>query len=194
MGPVALVLAFVISAQTVPAQASLWAHVSRRYSPPQLDDFSLSASQEKSVFEVLESRERLDFPDLSAEEITRECLTGLEVRTIPASRARKVLVVRAGPDCCGATGNCPMWLIRFDRGIPTVLASPQQDFFGWPWSVQPTIRYGYRDIVIGLRMGGGETDLAYFRYDGKSYRRIGTAIMAGIEQTITPVPGSHWPP
>ncbi len=106
---------------------------------------------------------------------------------------REVLLVEAGEGCArgGQGSNGAMWLIRFDGGKPTLLASPEDDFGGWLYSVQPTQSHGYRDVVLGWHMSAREAPLCYFRYDGKSYHLIGTAILRGDEngnETIVPDP------
>jgi hypothetical protein len=55
-----------------------------------------------------------------------------------------------------------------------LLAGPKQKFSGWLYSIQPTSSYGFRDLVLGWHMSAMDTDLS-FQFDGKSYRRIGTA-------------------
>ena len=55
------------------------------------------------------------------------------------------------------------------------MASPEDNFFGWLYSVQTSTSHGYRDIVLGWHMSAGEADLTYFQFDGKSYVAIGKA-------------------
>ena len=88
-----------------------------------------------------------------------------------------------------------MWLIRFDGTHPTLLASPQQRFNGWLYSVEPTTGNGYRDIVLGWHMSAFEADLSYFRFDGKSYRNISSATFRDDEDgTERIIPGPRTPP
>jgi hypothetical protein len=91
--------------------------------------------------------------------------------------------------------NGAMWVIRFQGEKLLPLATPQQRFNGWLYSIQQTTSHGLRDLVLGWHMGGGETPLplSYFRFDGTSYHRIGAAIKTtnedGIEKII-PKPAS----
>jgi hypothetical protein len=55
------------------------------------------------------------------------------------------------------------------------LATPEGQFSGWLYSIQPTITHGFRDMVLGWHMGEGKAALSYFRFDGKSYRLLGQA-------------------
>lgn len=68
-----------------------------------------------------------------------------------------------------------MWLIRFDAGKPTLLASPEVDFGGYLFSIQATKSHGYKDIVLGWHMNASYSDLTYFRFDGRTYRLIASA-------------------
>jgi hypothetical protein len=68
-----------------------------------------------------------------------------------------------------------MWLIRFDGDEPVLLASPEEDFNGWLYSIQPSMTHGYYDLVLGWHMSAFSYGLTYFRFDGKSYVVVGTA-------------------
>jgi hypothetical protein len=103
-----------------------------------------------------------------------------------------VLLIEAGRGCArgGQGSNGAMWLIRFDGLKPTLLASPQEGFNGWLYSVEPKASNGYRDVVLGWHMSAFEADLSYFRFDGKSYRRISSATFrADDDGTQKIIPG-----
>jgi hypothetical protein len=117
-------------------------------------------------------------------------------KVIPVSPLHKVLLVEAGPCARGAQGaNGAMWIIRLDGVTPAVLASPEQQFSGWIYSVQPSRSYGYRDIVVGWHMSAAESNLSYFRFDGKGYRCIGNAIStrddSGSEEIVPTKPSAQ---
>jgi hypothetical protein len=100
---------------------------------------------------------------------------------LPVSSTEKVLLMEAGPGCArgGQGANGAMWVVRFKGDKPVLLATPQQKFNGWLYSIQPTVSHGLRDLVLGWHMGASETGLSYFRFDGAFYRPIGAAILTG---------------
>jgi len=102
---------------------------------------------------------------------------------IPLAANHRVLLVQAGRGCArgGQGANGAMWLIRFDGEVPVLLASPEGDFNGWLYSIQPTLSHGYHDLVLGWHMGADNYNLTYFRFDGKSYVVVGRANEANGE-------------
>jgi hypothetical protein len=106
-----------------------------------------------------------------------ELLEGLKLSAIPLAPAQKVVLAEAGQGCArgaqGANGN--MWVIRLDGATPVLLAGPDEQFGGWLYSIQSSNSNGYRDIVLGWHMSSFDTELSYFRFDGKRYRRISGA-------------------
>lgn len=69
-----------------------------------------------------------------------------------------------------------MWLIRLDGDTAVSLVSPKSDFSGELYSVQPSMAFGYHDLVLGSHMSAGETALTYFRFNGKYYASIASAV------------------
>jgi hypothetical protein len=96
---------------------------------------------------------------------------------LPVSAADQAVLVEAGAGCArGAQGaNGAMWVLQFKGDELSFLATPEQKFSGWLYSVQSTTSHGLRDLVVGWHMSAGEADLSYFRFDGESYREIATA-------------------
>ena len=89
------------------------------------------------------------------------------------------MLVEAGMGCArgGQGSNGAMWVVRFKTKKPVLLATPQKDFNGWLYSIQPSTSHGLRDLVLGWHMSAMETGLSYFRFDGRSYRLIGGALL-----------------
>jgi hypothetical protein len=56
-----------------------------------------------------------------------------------------------------------------------LLASPDNDFNGWLYSIQPSISHGYHDLVLGWHMGASDTILTFFQFDGESYNSVSRA-------------------
>ncbi|HME06910.1 MAG TPA: hypothetical protein VKG25_07665 [Bryobacteraceae bacterium] len=106
-----------------------------------------------------------------------EWLTNLSYSIVPVTSGREVWLVEAGEGCArgGQGSNGAMWLIRFDGGKPVLLASPEEDFGGYLYSIQDTRSHGYKDLVLGWHMSANEADLTYFRFDGRTYHLIATA-------------------
>lgn len=158
-----------------PAQTDLWQNVGR-YSPPQLKTYTPSQAQLARVKKALVARVRLDdWP--CAEVDDQEWTENLKFEDLPISVTQKVVLVEARMGCArgGQGANGAMWLIRFQGDRVSFLATPQKQFNGWLYSIQQTTSHGFRDLVLGWHMGGGETGLSYFRFDGTTYQRIGAA-------------------
>jgi len=68
-----------------------------------------------------------------------------------------------------------MWLVRFNGEMPVLLASPDKDFNGVLYSIQPSVSHSYHDLVLSWHQIVTENDLVYFRFDGESYVSIGSA-------------------
>jgi hypothetical protein len=127
----------------------------------------------KALAALLRSRTRLDLHG----EVDPNCFNDLLVsRLAVTARADVYLIITAGDCLNSATGNGPMWLVRFEGEKPVILAAPSGDFYGFLWSVQPTMTKQYRDLVVAVRQGGWNFDLQYFRFDGVRYQSISKAI------------------
>ena len=68
-----------------------------------------------------------------------------------------------------------MWLVRFSGETPQLVATPKDGFNGWIFAIQPSTSHGLRDIILGWSMGVDSGSLNYFKFDGKSYRAVGSA-------------------
>src|SRR6202011_2162276 len=117
--------------------------------------YAPSQAQLVGVKKALVARVRLD---RWCAKDDREWTVNLEFLELPVSMAEKIVLVEAGPGCArGAQGaNGAMWLIRFQGDEFSFLATPQQQFNGWLYSIQQTTSHGLRDLVLGWHMGGGE--------------------------------------
>uniref|UniRef100_Q01T99 Lipoprotein n=1 Tax=Solibacter usitatus (strain Ellin6076) TaxID=234267 RepID=Q01T99_SOLUE len=173
-------LAILLCASSLNAQPDLWEHLRHAgilQIAPQDRNIMLPRSQRESVARVLKAR--TDVWACADDDPKGEWLGNLKYTIIPVSPAAKVFLVEAGPGCArgGQGSNGAMWVIRFEGRVPIVLADPEDDFAGFLYSIGPTPHKGYRDIILGWHMSAMETGLAYFRFDGKSYRRIGSATL-----------------
>jgi hypothetical protein len=184
----ALVLAAALSVQPGLAQADLWRQVHTGPSAAlRPHTVTLAPSQEKSIARLLKSQVSVDgWCDSVADD---EWLKHLSFQAIPIAPGVKALLVEGGTGCArsGQGANGAMWLIRLDGSRPTLLASPLQMFGGWFFSVQPTANKGYRDIVLAWHMSAFEQDLSYFRFDGRSYGRISSAVLHTDDNDVTTI-------
>lgn len=157
------------------AQSGLWIHVGS-YSGGPLRPAELSQPQKKSIARSIVLHGGAAGQNWGEGCTVGELVDGSTWEVLPVSQAHKVLLVEAGACARGGQGaNGAMWVVRWAGAAPVILASPEQQFSGWIYSIQPSISYGYRDIVLGWHMSASEAGLSYFRFDGKGYRCIGNA-------------------
>lgn len=177
-----LLIALVFSATPALAQADLWSTVSPQAGPQRLQPASLSDAQLKSFAHLLRQQKPEDIWECEAADMNA-LIKGLRFESIPIASHQNLILAEAPAGCArgGQGANGAMWVIRFDGDSPVILATPKE-FSGWLFSLRPTLSHGYPDIVLGWHMSAAEADLSYFRFDGKSYRRIGTAKLQTDDQ------------
>jgi hypothetical protein len=184
----ALVLILVYSLLSFPVQSDLWQKVGG-YNPVHLKIYAVSPAELVRVKKALAARVELDNWPCAEEEDTG-WTENLRFEELPVSETEKIVLVEAGTGCArgGQGSNGAMWVIRFQGDKFSFLATPEQKFNGWLYSIQETTSHGFRDVVLGWHMGGGETDLSYFRFDGTCYQLIGAAKQLtdedGVEKII----------
>src|ERR1700722_8019199 len=70
---------------------------------------------------------------------------------------------------CGATGNCPFWILRRARlGYKLLIAGEAQTF-----TIQSSITNGFRDIVLSRHGSYSSGDLTEYRYQEGAYKEVG---------------------
>jgi hypothetical protein len=181
----ALILVLMGSLGTFPGPTDLWKKVGH-YDPMQrLKIYAASPAQLVRVKKALVARVRLDTP-CAEEDEDLQWTENLKFEELPVSAGEKIVLIEAGTGCArGAQGsNGAMWVIRFQGKKFSFLATPEQQFSGWLYSIQQTTSHGFRDVVLGWHMGGGETGLSYFRFDGTCYQRIGAATQLTDEDNV----------
>jgi len=137
----------------------------------------LSATQLANIKKAIKDREQLDLQGCAEEE--PDWVDKVFFQELPVAETETVLLVEAGPGCArgGQGANGAMWVVRLADEKVSFLATPQQNFDGFLYSVQPTTSHGLRDLVLGWHISSGETDLGYFSFDGSSYRWVGNAVL-----------------
>src|ERR1700730_14895781 len=179
----ALILLFVNPLFSFPAQADLWQKVGS-YNAMHLKNYAPSQAELVRVKKTIAARVGLD--NWPCAEDDSEWTEKLKFEELHVSEAEKIVLVEAGPGCArgGQGSNGAMWIIRFQGDKFSFLATPQHTFNGWLYSIQQTTSHGFRDLVLGWHMGGGETGLSYFRFDGTSYQRIAAATQTTDEDNV----------
>ena len=176
MRPSLLLIVFLSLLTLVPQRGDIWKGVPTEPAD-QPKTVKPSAQQLGILRKALKARERLDVVHCADRE--PNWVERVFFRELPISETETALLVEAGEGCArGSQGsNGAMWVLRLEGDKVSFLATPRQKFEGWPYSIQPTTSHGLRDLVVGWHMGGGEAGLSYFRFDGASYRLVGTAVL-----------------
>ena len=188
-----LVFMLMLSPAVLAAQVDLWKEVKPDAGPTRRARTPLTDAQRRAVFALFRAKGQTHVWECESAQDAKELLSGLSFAKIPVAEAKAVYVVEAGAGCGrgGQGSNGAMWLVRFDGTGPVLMATPDEKFGGWLFSVQPTTSHGYRDVVLGWHTSAGEAGLTYFRFDGKRYQPTGSATEAWDEDghpTITPEP------
>jgi hypothetical protein len=162
-----------LAAQTQP---DVWKQVNPVYHGSRLSSATLSEAQQRAIALLILQCCGLpsyDLPESKPDRLLR-CLI---FENIPLTPKQQVVLIEEGGQCPhgGTGGGGDLWLVRFDGNIPTLLASPEDDFSGWLYSVQPTATHNYYDLVLGWHMGAGEAILTYFQFNGRSYVSVSRA-------------------
>jgi hypothetical protein len=163
----ALILVLIGSLGTFPGQTDLWKKVGH-YDPVQpLKIYAASPAELVRIKKALAARVGPDNWPCAEEDEDLQWTENLKFEELPVSAREKIVLIEAGTGCArGAQGsNGAMWVIRFQGDKFSFLATPEQQFNGWLYSIQQTTSHGFRDVVLGWHMGAFETNLSYFRFD-----------------------------
>ena len=173
----ALILVLMGPLGTFPGQTDLWKKVGHYDPMLHLKIYTPSPAELVRIKKALVARVDLDNWPCAEEDEDLEWTENLKFEELPVSAREKIVLVEAGTGCArgGQGSNGAMWIIRFQGDKFSFLATPQQQFNGWLYSIQQTSSHGFRDLVLGWHMSAGQNDLSYFRFDGECYRRIGAA-------------------
>jgi hypothetical protein len=176
----AILLTLLLTAPTLTAQASPWSRVSPSYNPPKTPRAHLTQAELAAIRNVLRSPAQRDIWECG-DDPNPDWINGIMIDVISLAPGHKTFLIQAGPGCArgGQGSNGAMWIVELHGSSASVLASPKHDFGGWLFSVQPNPHNVYSDIVLGWHMSAFESDLTYFRFNGHSYNRIGSAILKG---------------
>jgi hypothetical protein len=171
-----LLIAFLSSLTLFAQNADIWKNVSTEPAD-QSKIVTPSPTQLVIIRKALKAREELDVEGCGDEE--PDWVDKVLFKELPISETEKALLVEAGAGCArgGQGANGAMWVVRFEGDKVSFLATPEQKFAGWLYSVQPTTSHGLRDLVLGWHMSAAEAGLSYFRFDGTSYHSVAAAVL-----------------
>jgi hypothetical protein len=171
-----LILSLVLLIQLKDDPASVWRNVGAYQGATPDDDRDLPDAQVAAIRKTLKTeKEILECQDSDSPD---SVLGKLQFHRLKLSSEKtETILVQAGQGCLrgGQGSNGAMWIVKFNRGRVSVLASPATDFEGYIYSVPATTSKGYRDIVVGWHLSAFEAALAYFRFDGTQYRKLSQA-------------------
>ena len=172
----AIVFLAALFSMAAEAQSDIWKQVNPLYNGPRLQSVTPGDAQLRAIGKLLRQPGKSDMWGCEGNDLD-DMIRGLIFEEIPLAQGQRVFLVEAGAGCArgGQGANGAMWLIRFDGEKPVLLASPDNDFNGWLYSIQPTVSHGYHDLVLGWHLGADNYNLSYFRFDGKAYVAIGRA-------------------
>lgn len=74
-----------------------------------------------------------------------------------------------GKESCGATGNCPLWILDKARGHYKLILNG----FGQTFTVQNKRTNGFSDIVISMQGSAASSELMLYKYENDQYHRRG---------------------
>jgi hypothetical protein len=189
-----IVLMLLLMTSSLPAQTALWSHVSATYNP-KTSRVTLTRNQIQSIRTLLRAPAQEDMWGCGDDPEDRDWVNDVFFSRISLARGHETILVEAGPGCArgGQGSNGAMWIVEFHGSKPTPLATPGQNFNGSLYSVQPTSHRDYHDIVLSWHMSAAEAGLAYFRFNGRSYKSIASATLEFDDEgkgTIIPGPAS----
>jgi hypothetical protein len=172
----AILLLFILPSLLAQTRPDIWKNVNPLYNGPRLNTVTPSDTQRQAIGKLLYQTDKTGMWGCEGSNLDN-LIRGLTLEEIPLAQNRRVLLVQAGAGCArgGQGANGAMWLVRLDGDVPVILASPEGDFNGWLYSIQPSVSHGYHDLVLGWHMGAGYAILTFFQFDGKSYNSVSRA-------------------
>jgi hypothetical protein len=171
-------------------QSDLWSNVSVALDRPQIQSAAISQGQLARLRKALLERVKPDRWCDDGED--PDWVDRITFGRLPVSDDVETVLVEAGVGCArgGQGANGAMWVVRFEGDKVIFLATPEHKFSGWLYSIEASTSHGFKDVVLGWHMRAMEADLSYFKFDGASYRLIGTAqLITDEDGKVRIVPG-----
>lgn len=136
-----------------------------------LRNAKLTAERRKAIASAIADQIRPMMADLEIDSETELQKAALDTRVkmIDLDGDGVPEVVAQGMVNCGATGNCPFWVLRKAKlGYKLLLAGEAQTF-----TAQMSSNKGFRDIVLSRHGSYSSGDLAHYRYHEGAYQEVG---------------------
>jgi hypothetical protein len=170
-------LLFVLTAtMLLAASDDVWEPVRKSaYVRVDVRDINLSKAQRMAILRLIHSTSPSTCSDADA---TAPWTGNVNFSSISLAPSARAVLVNAGQGCArgGQGANGAIWLIRWDGSKPVLLASPETGLYGFLYALGRSGSYGYRDVIIGGHLSATENTLACFRFDGKVYVKIASAV------------------
>lgn len=96
------------------------------------------------------------------------CKEKLEVTSFRFGNSRAYVISGSGSGLCGATGNCPTWVVTNVAGQFRIILSQESATRAVGFRYRST--EGFPDLEFRHRMGAGDFYLGHFRFRGVKYR------------------------
>lgn len=136
-----------------------------------LQKAKLTSQQKKAIATAIagEIRPMMSDLEIQSESDLQKAALGTRVKLIDLNGDGVPEVVAQGMVNCGATGNCPFWVLRKAKsGYELILEGEAQTF-----TVQKSVLNEFRDIVLATHGSYDSGDLAHYAYRNGSYHEAG---------------------
>jgi hypothetical protein len=130
----------------------------------------LTAPRKKVIADALAQQFRPMSSDFGIESDTelRKAALDTRIKLIDLNGDGVVEVVAQGMIGCGATGNCPFWILRKTKeGYELILDGEAQTF-----TIQRSASNGFRDIVLSRHGSYSSGDLAHYQFHKGVYEEM----------------------
>lgn len=174
MNPVILLSLYVLLGQAVtpatPAQKLHWNWRDAQALRPSdsLRNAKMGANEKSAIATVLKAQIRpylADLGDDSASRLEEETFS-TRVKMIDLNQDGTPEVIAQSMVACGASGNCPFWILRKQSAGYKLLLDDSAETF----TIQKTRTNGYSDIVLALHDSAFEQTLDVYQYAGGEYK------------------------
>lgn len=149
-----------------------------------LRNAKIGASEKSAIATVLKAQIRpylTDLGDDSASRLEEETFS-TRVKMIDLNQDGTPEVIAQAMVACGASGNCPFWVLRKQSAGYKLLLDDSAETF----TIQKTRTNGYADLVLALHDSAFEQTLDVYRYSDGKYADGGcyVATVAVLEEGI----------
>lgn len=133
-----------------------------------LRNAQMSAGDKSAIAKALEAEIRpylSDAGDDSQDRLEQEALR-TRIKLIDLNEDGTPEVIAQSMVACGASGNCPFWILQKDSSGYKLLLDDNAETF----TIQTTRTNGYSDIVLALHDSAFEQTLDVYHYSGGAYK------------------------